>query len=70
MEQLLIDLIKNAPSLIGLGIAVWLLYRQNDRLLTDMFARMDKLEEKIENLENRVVWQVSDSPTVHERGAD
>lgn len=63
MESLIIDMVKNAPSLIGLAVAVFILYRQVDRLLTETFERMDKLEAKLDRLETRVVWQVSDSPT-------
>lgn len=63
MDSLIVDMVKNAPSLIGLAVAVLILYRQVDRLLTETFERMDKLEEKIDRLENRVVWQKTDSPT-------
>ena len=50
MEELLKTLVEQMPSMIGLIVAIVVLYRQNEQLLRDVFKRLDDLERKIEQM--------------------
>ena len=50
MDELLKTLVEQMPSMIGLIVAIVVLYRQNEQLLRDVFKRLDDLERKIEQM--------------------
>ena len=52
MEELLETLVAQMPSMIGLVVAIVVLYRQNEQLLRDVFKRLDDLERKIERMDD------------------
>lgn len=40
-------IIETFPNLAGLAILAFILYRQNERLLTELFERIDDLEAQV-----------------------
>lgn len=47
MDILINRLLEQTPNLAGLLLVVWILYRQNERLMADMLARIEELEKRM-----------------------
>lgn len=52
MDNLLKSVVEQMPNMIGLVIAIVILYRQNEHLMLDVLRRLDDLEEKLEHLDD------------------
>lgn len=53
MDELLKTIVEQMPNMIGLVIAIVILYHQNEQLMLDVFKRLDELERKIEQMDDR-----------------
>jgi hypothetical protein len=51
MENLIGQVFQNWPSLAGLIMLAWVLYRQNERLMTAVLDDIKALTERVEALE-------------------
>jgi hypothetical protein len=51
MENLIGQVFQNWPSLAGLIVLAWVLYRQNERLMTAVLDDIKALTERVEALE-------------------
>jgi len=51
MDAMFLKIVEGAPTFIGLVVAVWILYRQTERLMNELFGRIDMLEARIDSLE-------------------
>ena len=67
MTELLQGLVEAFPNLAGLIVLAAILYRQNDKLLGELFERIDLLERQVADLKSVVTIvaqrQPTDSPT-------
>ena len=50
MENIISNIITNAPNLLGLAVLAYVLWRQNERMLTALLERVTALEEKVQAL--------------------
>lgn len=46
MDILINRLLEQTPNLAGLLLVVWILYRQNERLMADVLIRIEELEKR------------------------
>lgn len=53
MNELLQILLQSIPNMAGLIIAVWVLYTLINRLMDDIGERLDRLEVRIEKIDDR-----------------
>lgn len=51
MEEIILTIVENFPNLFGLAILAAILYRQNEKLLAELFNKIDNLETRIARLE-------------------
>jgi hypothetical protein len=61
MDDFLKWVFSNAPSLAGLLILVWILYRQNERLTGALLDEMEDLKAQISVLAERIARLEKDS---------
>ncbi len=54
MEQFLFNALEQAPTFLGLTVLAVVLYRQNNRLLDELFGRIENLERRLVELEKRI----------------
>jgi len=47
MEQIINNIITNTPNLLGLAVLAYVLWRQNERMLTALLERVTRLESKV-----------------------
>jgi len=50
VDEILKTLVANAPNLIGLVALAWVLWRQNERMLSALLERVAALEVKVQEL--------------------
>jgi len=55
MDTMILKMLEGAPTFVGLVVAVFILYRQNERLMSELFERLDLLDRRVSSLETRVV---------------
>lgn len=55
MEDLLKLVITNAPNLLGLVVLAWILWRQNERMLSALLERVAVLEQTVAALKTNSV---------------
>jgi len=48
MEDIVKYILTNAPNLIGFAVLSYILWRMNERLMTAVLDRLDKLEDKVQ----------------------
>lgn len=60
MDEIWKVIVTSAPNLIGLVVLAYVLYRQNDRLLTALLVRVETLEAKLETLQANLSGQSLD----------
>lgn len=51
-------IIGTFPNLAGLAVLAFILYRQNERLLTELFERIDDLEAQVAEIKQALPSQV------------
>jgi hypothetical protein len=47
MDNFIMTLVENSPTYAGLAILAWVLWRQNERMLSALLERVSILESKV-----------------------
>lgn len=54
MTDLFLQALEQLPTFVGLILLAYILYRQNNRLLDQLFGKIDALERKVDSLQQTV----------------
>ena len=54
MDELLKTIITNAPNLLGLVVLAYVLYRQNERLMSNILDDTEELKQVVQHLTARI----------------
>lgn len=54
MEQFILNALEQSPTFMGLAVLAVVLYRQNNRLLDELFGRIENLERRLVELERKI----------------
>ena len=57
MDELVRLMLENLPSFVGLILAVYVLWRQNEKLLEEFFSEMDEIKAEIADLRQKLPKQ-------------
>lgn len=55
MDELVRLMLENLPSFVGLILAVYVLWRQNEKLLEEFFGEMDEIKAEIADLRQKLL---------------
>ena len=54
MDTLFSQMLERFPTFLGLIILAYVLYRQNERLLSELLDKIDELEERLRAIEDQL----------------